>query len=129
MATNSSPTTPPPEESDLQQYIDEHLFSGSFGTLTDHVARKAALGDERRYAILYYLWDREEVARKELAAAIDNPDLDLTHHLNELIDAGLVTRTGAPEGADGRQSYYKITHIGQQEIEADTENITGSTPQ
>jgi len=35
------------------------------GTLADHTARKAALGDERRYAILFLLWEREEVARKE----------------------------------------------------------------
>jgi len=29
-------------------------------TLADHVARKAALADERRYALLFLLWERDE---------------------------------------------------------------------
>jgi len=129
MSSDSTSTTPDPDERDLEQYVDEQLFSGSMGTLTDHVARKAALGDGRRYAILYYLWDREEVARKELADAIDDPGFDLTHHLGELVDAGLVARVGAPEDEDGRQTFYRITHIGRQEIASDVQNITGSDPQ
>ena len=129
MSSDSTSTTPDPDEGDLEQYVDEQLFSGSMGTLTDHVARKAALGDGRRYAILYYLWDREEVARKELADAIDDPGFDLTHHLGELVDAGLVARVGAPEDEDGRQTFYRITHIGRQEIASDVQNITGSDPQ
>lgn len=120
---------PDPDEGDLEQYVDEQLFSGSMGTLADHIARKAALGDSRRYAILYYLWDREEVARKELAEAIDDPGFDLTHHLGELVDVGLVVRVGAPVDRDGRQTFYQITHIGRQEITSDVQNITGSEAQ
>ncbi|WP_079890515.1 winged helix-turn-helix domain-containing protein [Halorubrum sp. AJ67] len=129
MSSDSTSTTPDPDEGGLEQYVDEQLFSGSMGTLTDHVARKAALGDGRRYAILYYLWDREEVARKELAKAVDDPGFDLTHHLGELVDAGLVARVGAPEDGDGRQTFYRVTHIGRQEITSDVQNITGSEPQ
>jgi DNA-binding MarR family transcriptional regulator len=129
MSSDATPTAPDPDEGDLEQYVDEQLFSSSIGTLTDHVTRKAALGDERRYAILYYLWDREEVARKELAEAVDDPMFDLTHHLGELVDAGLVARVGAPEDQDGRQTFYQITHIGRQEITTDVQNITGSDSQ
>lgn len=129
MSSDSTSTTPDPDEGGLEQYVDEQLFSGSMGTLTDHIARKAALGDGRRYAILYYLWDREEVARKELAKAVDDPGFDLTHHLGELVDAGLVARVGAPEDGDGRQTFYRVTHIGRQEITSDVQNITGSEPQ
>jgi len=129
MSSDSTSTTPDPDEGGLEQYVDEQLFSGSMGTLTDHIARKAALGDGRRYAILYYLWDREEVARKELAKAVDDPGFDLTHHLGELVDAGLIARVGAPEDGDGRQTFYRVTHIGRQEITSDVQNITGSEPQ
>ena len=129
MSSETTPTTPDPEEGDLERYVDGQLFSDSMGTLTDHVARKAALSDGRRYAILYYLWDRKEVARKELAEAIDDPGFDLTHHLGELVDAGLIARVGAPEDLDGRQTFYQITHIGRQEITSDVRNITGSNPQ
>ena len=129
MSSESTHPTPDPDESGLKQYVEEQLFGNSMGTLSDHVARKAALGDSRRYAILYYLWDREEVARKELASAIDDPQFDLTHHLGKLIEAGLVARTGAPEDEDSRQTFYRITHIGRQEVASDIENITGSKSQ
>jgi hypothetical protein len=44
------------------------------------------------------------------------------------IDAGLIARTGAPDDQDARQTFYRITHIGQREIEFDVRNITGSDP-
>ncbi|MBX0297515.1 ArsR/SmtB family transcription factor [Haloarcula nitratireducens] len=128
MAAETAHTTPDPDEGELEQYVEKRLFDDSMGTLANHAARKAALGDERRYAILFLLWEREEVARKELAAAIDDDSYDLSHHLSELVDVGLVARTGAPADADGRQTFYTITHLGRQEIEADTRNITGATP-
>lgn len=125
MAAETDDRPTPPDERDLRGYVDERLFDDSVGTLADHVARKAALGDARRYAIVFLLYEREEVPRSELAAAVDDPSFDLTHHLGELVDAGLVARTGAPEGADGRRTFYEITHLGRQEIEADYRNVTG----
>lgn len=129
MAAETAHTTPDPDDGDLEAYVEQRLFDDSMGTLTDHAARKAALGDERRYAILFLLWEREEVPRTELAAAIDDGSFDLSHHLGELVDVGLVARTGAPDDADGRQTFYKITHLGRQEIGADYRNVTGSEPQ
>ena len=126
MAAETAHTTPDPDEEDLEQYVDQRLFDNSMSTLADHTARKAALGDSRRYAILFLLREREEVARKELGAAIDDDSFDLSHHLGELINVGLVARTGAPEDGDGRQTFYKITHLGRQEIDADVRNVTGS---
>ena len=128
MSSESTQTAPKSDNGNLEEYTEEQLFSNSMGNLADHIARKAALGDKRRYAMLYYLWDREEVARKELAAAIGDPSFDLTHHLGELIDAGLIARTGAPEDEDGRQTFYQITHIGRQEVTTDYRNITGIDP-
>lgn len=128
MAAETARTTPDPEDGDLEQYVDQRLFGDSMGTLADHAARKAALGDTRRYALMVLLWERDEMARKELAAAIDDDTFDLTHHLTELIDVGFIARTGAPEDTDGRQTFYEITHLGRQEIEGDYRNITGSDP-
>lgn len=128
MAAERAHATPDPDDGDLEQYVDQRLFDDSMGTLADHAARKAALGDERRYAILFLLWERDEIARAELAAAIDDDGFDLSHHLGELVDVGLIARTGAPEDADGRQTFYEITHLGRQEIESDYRNVTGSEP-
>ncbi|MFC6733482.1 ArsR/SmtB family transcription factor [Haladaptatus sp. GCM10025707] len=108
--------------------MDKRLFDDSIGTLADHVARKAALGDTRRYAILFLLGERGEMARKEIQVAVADSSFDLSHHLGELVDVGLISRTGAPEGADGRQTFYKITHLGQQELDADYRNVTGHDP-
>ena len=128
MAAETEPTTAAPDEGELEQYVDQRLFDDSMGTLADHTARKAALGDERRYAILFLLWEREEVARKELAVAIDDDRYDFSHYLGELVDAGLIARTGAPEDVDGRQTFYTITHLGRQEVDSDYRNITGFDP-
>lgn len=49
-------------------------------------------------------------------------------HLGELVDAGLIARIRAPEDTDGRQTFYRITHLGQQELTSDVQNITGSEP-
>lgn len=127
MAAESTPT-PNDDEQDLEGYVNQRLFDDSLGMLSDHVARKAALGDARRYSILFLLYERDEVSRTELAEAIDDGSFDLTHHMGELIAVGLVARTGAPDGADGRQTFYKITHLGRQEVEADYENVTGHSP-
>lgn len=126
MAAESTPILD--DERDIGGYVNQRLFDDGFGTLADHVARKAALGDARRYSVLFLLYEREELSRKTVADAIDDASFDLTHHMGELIDTGLVARTGAPEGADGRQTFYKITHLGRREIEADYENITGHSP-
>lgn len=128
MASESTRVPSIPDDGNLERYVEQRLFEERIGTLSDHAARKAALGDERRYAILFVLWERDEMARKELASAIDDEGFDLTHHLGELVDVGLVARTGTPEGEDGRQTFYTITHLGRQEIESDYHNITGSNP-
>lgn len=128
MAVIDGNTPTEADEQDLEQYVDQRLFDDSMGTLADHVARKAALGDSRRYAILFLLGEREEMARKEIAAAVADDSFDLSHHLGELVSVGLVSRTGAPEGADGRQTFYRITHLGQQELDADYRNVTGHAP-
>ncbi|ODR82909.1 hypothetical protein BG842_18210 [Haladaptatus sp. W1] len=126
MADKSTPI--PDDERDIEGYVNQRLFDDGFDTLADHVARKAALGDARRYSILFLLYEREELSRKTLADAIDDASFDMTHHMGELIDTGLVARTGAPEGADGRQTFYKVTHLGRQEIKADYENVTRHHP-
>lgn len=124
----SDPTSPrtDSEEQNLEQYVDHRLFDGRFSTLEDHAARKAALGDTKRYSITFLLWERGELSRKTLATIIDDEQTDLTHHLTKLIETGLVNRTGGPEGSDEHETYYELTHIGQQELESDYQNLTGS---
>jgi len=67
MAAETAHTTPDPDGEDLEQYVDQRLFDDSMGTLADHTARKAALSDKRRYAILFLLWgERKWLAKSSL---------------------------------------------------------------
>lgn len=116
------------DEDRLAEYVDDTLFAGCMGTVTDHVARKAALGDERRYAIVYYVCVRGEVPCDELVSVIDTGECDLTRHVDVLVSAGLITRVGAGEHTADHDPVYRATHIARQEIESDVQNIRGTSP-
>lgn len=64
--------------------------------------------------------------RKQLATATGLESSGLQHHLPDLLDANLIAEAPTPDGADGRLTYYRITTLGKQEINADVRNITGT---
>jgi len=78
-----------------------------------------------RYSILYLLYEYGEISRKRLVAETNRDSNDLQHHLNDLLDTNLIAKIPAPEGADGRKTYYRITTLGKQEIASDIEHIVG----
>lgn len=115
-----------PARGDLEAYVDRALFGDSVDSLDAHVRRKRALADATRYGLLYLLYERERLPRKELAEASGLDANGLQHHLRELLDANLVAEAPTPDGADGRLSYYRITALGKDEIEADLRNVEGA---
>lgn len=92
-------------------------FESSIGTLEDAVAKKAALADPTRYALLCYVHDVEEQTMEDLSDIVDD---DVEEHVSELIDAGLLARTGAPDEQPGK-TVVRATHAGRREIETDIE--------
>lgn len=98
-------------------------FDESIGTLDDAVSRKEALSHLTRYSLLCYLHDDGEQTKEDIDSMVED---DVENHINELIDAGLAARTGAPEDqGEGEETMYRITHSGRQEIKTDISDVTG----
>lgn len=111
------------------QYVEQRLFGGKIDSLASHIERKKALAEPTRYSILYLLYEYGEISRKRLAAETGRDSNDLQHHLNDLLETNLIAEIPAPEGADGRQTYYRITSLGKQEVASDIEHIVGGHAQ
>ena len=113
------------DEGNVIQYVEQRLFGGKIDSLGPHIERKKALAEPTRYSILYLLYEYGEISRKRLVAETGRDSNDLQHHLNDLLDTNLIAKIPAPEGADGRKTYYRITTLGKQEIASDIEHIVG----
>ena len=113
------------DEGNVVQYVEQRLFGGKIDSLTPHIERKKALAEPTRYSILYLLYEYGEISRKRLAEETGRGSNDLQHHLNDLLDTNLIAEIPAPENADGRKTYYRITTLGKQEIASDIEHIIG----
>lgn len=112
-------------EGNVIQYVEQRLFSGKIDSLGPHIERKKALAEPTRYSILYLLYEYGEISRKRLVTETGRDSNDLQYHLNDLLDTNLIAKIPAPEDADGRKTYYRITTLGKQEIASDIEHIVG----
>lgn len=113
------------DEGNVSQYVEQRLFGGKVDSLGPHIERKKALAEPTRYSILYLLYEYGEISRKRLVEETGRDSNDLQHHLNDLLDTNLIAKIPAPEGTDGRKTYYRITTLGKQEIASDIEHIVG----
>ena len=113
------------DEGNVTQYVEQRLFGGKIDSLGPHIERKKALAEPTRYSILYLLYEYGEISRKRLVSETGRDSNDLQHHLNDLLDTNLIAKIPAPEDADGRKTYYRITTLGKQEIASDIEHIVG----
>lgn len=124
-----------PEDGQLVEFIDSQLFGESTDTLERFTARKKALAHPVRYAILSHLFrttDDEEskrVSRKELKRLLDREKNGLQTHIRPLLRENLLAEVPAPDGADGRQTFYRITNLGKREIQGDRWTIDGELPE
>jgi DNA-binding transcriptional ArsR family regulator len=115
-------------DGNIKEYVEKDLFGETIDDLNTHTDRKSVLGDSIRYSILYLVYKHETIPRKELSKATGKSSNGLQHHLRELLNNNMIAEVPAPDNEDGRMSYYRITKIGAQEIEADIKNITGDIP-
>lgn len=72
--------------------------------LLDRVAQRfRVLGDPRRLAILRLLTARGELTVGEIVEELDTSQANVSKHLRQLLDAGIVTRR-----ADGTSAHYSV---------------------
>ncbi|WP_162224192.1 winged helix-turn-helix domain-containing protein [Halorussus salinus] len=124
-----------PENGELVDFTDNQLFGKSTDTLERFTARKRALAHPVRYAILYYLFrsadgdEDERLPRTELKRLLDREKNGLQTHVRPLLKANLLAEVPAPDGADGRQTFYRITNLGERAIRSDLWNVEGELPE
>ncbi|WP_168215827.1 winged helix-turn-helix domain-containing protein [Halorussus ruber] len=124
-----------PDDGELVDFVDDRLFDERTDTLERFTARKQALAHPVRYAILYYLFtatdaeETERVPRKELKRLLDREKNGLQTHMRPLLKANLLAEVPAPDGADGRQTFYRLTNLGKREIQSDLWSVDGERPE
>lgn len=124
-----------PDDGELVDFADEQLFGESTDTLERFTERKQALAHPVRYAILYHLFtatdskDSDRISRKELKRLLDREKNGLQTHMRPLLSANLLAEVPAPDGADGRQTFYRLTNLGEREIRSDLWNVDGELPE
>lgn len=117
-------------EGKLVESVDSELFGGSTDSLDRFTARKKALAHPVRYAILYYAYvtcddESERVPRKEFKRLLNREKNGLQTHVRPLLSANLLAECPAPDEADGRQTFYRLTTLGKREIESDLRSLGG----
>lgn len=130
-----APESDTPNDGELVDFVDDRLFGERTDTLERFTTRKQALAHPVRYAILYYLFTAtdatgtERVARKELKRLLDREKNGLQTHVRPLLKANLLAEVPAPDGADGRQTFYRLTNLGKREMQSDRWNLDGELPE
>ncbi|MFB6177543.1 MAG: winged helix-turn-helix domain-containing protein [Halobaculum sp.] len=113
------------DEGEVTEYAEERLFGDRIESLSAHTRRKQALADPFRYSVLYLLYEYGRISRTRLVEETGRTSNGLQHHLDELLETNLAAEIPAPEGADGRRTYYRITTLGKREVQSDIEKIVG----
>ena len=84
----------------------------------EYMAMQRAIGQGTRYRLLHYLLSRGEASPKELKEALDLTGNTLHHHLNTLVDVGLVEKRARKEAdSRGLYTYYRATAFGEAILE------------
>lgn len=109
--------TGPAEPADL-------LPERSVLTFEEYVAMQRAIGNETRFRILYRLKRDGPMSAKELREALELPGNTLHHHLDTLVDVGLVENRKRNEpDSEGLYSYYRATALGEALLDHGVEEL------
>lgn len=117
MATTRNEEETPVDAADM-------LPEDSVLTFEEYMDMQRALGEANRYRILHYLKNHGDKSPKELKAALDLSGNTLHHHLNTLIDVGLVQKRARNEAdSDGLFTYYGASGFGKAILEHGVEEL------
>jgi len=109
--------TGPAEPADL-------LPERSVLTFEEYIAMQRAIGNETRFRALYRLKRDGAMSAKELREALDLPSNTLHHHLDTLVDVGVVENRKRKEPtSEGLYSYYRATALGEALLDHGVEEL------
>ncbi|WP_276271229.1 helix-turn-helix domain-containing protein [Haloarcula litorea] len=107
----------PAEPADL---LPEH----SVLSFEEYMAMQRAVGNETRFRVLYRLKRDGELSAKGLREALDLRGNTLHHHLDTLVDVGLVENRKRKEpDSEGLSSYYRATALGEALLDHGVEEL------
>lgn len=109
----------------VKSYVESAVFDSVIDSLEATTDRKQAVSDPRRYAILYLVYDVEEITKEELLTVVDVNADALEEIVKPLLNTNLIARVTGPVDASAEHTYYRITKLGADEIEGDLKNIHG----
>jgi len=93
-------------------------------TFEEYMAMQRAIGNETRFRVLYRLKRDGEMSAKELREALDLPSNTLHHHLDTLVEVGLVENRKRNEPtSEGLYSYYRATALGEALLDHGVEEL------
>jgi ArsR family transcriptional regulator len=107
-------------EDDEEYPLDpaDMLSEDSILSFEEYMDMQRAIGEGTRYRLLHYLTTRDDASPKELKTTLDLPGNTLHHHLNKLIDVGLVQKRARNEAdSDGLFTYYRASPFGESILE------------
>lgn len=125
MADSSSPTRPTPDDearSDAITAVTADLFDGhNLLGLDEYLELFEEIAERNRFAVLYTLSNNGKMSAKELGETLGRTENGLHYHLDRLVDAGLIeNRKQSKPNAEGLYSYYELTGLGADLIDAAT---------
>lgn len=125
MADSSAPRRPAADTeagSDAIAAVTAGLFDGyNLLGLDEYLELFEEIAERNRFAVLYSLRAEGKLSATELGEALDRNENGLHYHLNRLVEAGLVeNRKQAKPDAEGLYSYYELTGLGADLIDAAT---------
>lgn len=102
----------------------ELLPEDSVLTFEEYMDMQRAIGEGTRYRILHYLKTQGATSPKELTDALGLSGNTLHHHLNTLVDVGLVQKRARKEAdSEGLFTYYSASGFGEAILEHGVEEL------
>jgi len=112
------------ESEDVPVDPAELLPEDSVLSFEEYLEMQRAIGEKTRYRILHVLRNHGEKSPKELTATLGLAGNALHHHLNTLVDVGLVEKRARKEAdSRGLYTYYRATAIGEGILEHGLETV------
>jgi DNA-binding transcriptional ArsR family regulator len=105
--------------------VTADLFDGhNLLDLDEYLELFEEIAERNRFAVLYALRDEGKMSAKELGEVLGRSENGLHYHLDRLVNVGLIeNRKQAKPDAEGLYSYYELTGLGADLIDAATEFI------
>lgn len=102
----------------------EDLPDDGILSVDEYLAMQRAVGERTRFAVVRQLRTSEEMSPTQLSDELDVRSSNLHHHLNKLVEVGLVEKRERNETDEaGLLTYYRLTPMGEMILDHGVEEL------